>query len=70
MASIRETFITASTGAVGALGSTIPAARCTGAACTSCYGCAGLVAGLLVILLVRKFAMKRGDNHGLDECSR
>ena len=69
MASLRNTMGSAATGAVGALSGLIPLAACSGASCASCAGCVGVGAGVLTLLLIKKYLIRSKD-HGMAETVR
>lgn len=53
-------------GAASGLTGLLSLGRCSGNVCTSCYGCAGAGAGVVLLLVFNKFRQSRKEkNHGM-----
>lgn len=69
MADMRKRIGSSAAGAVGVVSGVIPLAACGGASCASCMGCIGIGAGVLALLIMRKY-LKRSTDHGLAQTGR
>jgi hypothetical protein len=66
MATLRNTLRSNAAAAVGAISGVIPLAACPGGSCASCFGCAGIGVGVL-LLLIMKNHFTRSNDHGMAE---
>ena len=69
MANLRKSLSSSAAGAVGAVSGAIPLAACSGASCATCLGCVGVGAGVLALLIMKKY-MTRSNDHGMAETGR
>lgn len=66
MEKLRNRLLYTALGASSGLTGLASFSRCSGNACTSCFGCAGAGIGVLLILLLNKFGRsKQEDNNGM-----
>jgi len=66
MERLKHKLLYAAFGASSGLTGIASFSRCSGNACTSCFGCAGVGIGVLLLALVNKFKKtNEGDNNGM-----
>jgi hypothetical protein len=69
MENLRKNLSSSAAGAVGAVSGAIPLAVCSGASCAACLGCVGIGAGVLALLIMKKY-LRRSTDHGMAETGR
>lgn len=55
MERLKDKIFYSALGASGGLAGLVSLSKCQGNACTSCFGCAGVGVGILLITLIKKF---------------
>lgn len=55
MEGIKDKILYFAIGASGGLAGLVSLPKCQGNACTSCFSCAGVGAGILLTILIKKF---------------
>jgi hypothetical protein len=69
MENLRKNLSSSAAGAVGAVSGAIPLAACSGASCAACLGCVGIGAGVLALLIMKKY-LRRSTDHGMAKTGR
>lgn len=62
MEEIKNKILFSALGISGGAAGIVLSARCSGNACTSCLGCAGIGAGLLLIVITKKLVGGQKNN--------
>ncbi len=66
MENFRPKLVSTVLGASSCMAGLLSLARCSGGACTSCFGCAGTAAGILLLVLFnRSKANKKEAKNGM-----
>jgi hypothetical protein len=66
MENVRAKLISAALGASSSMAGLLSLSRCSGSACTSCFGCAGVGMGvLLLVLFNRTGGNKKEEKNGM-----
>lgn len=66
MENLRAKFISTALGASSSLAGLLSLSKCSGSACTSCFGCAGAGMGvLLLVLFSRMRGNKKEEENGM-----
>jgi len=60
MEKLKDKVLFSAAGVCGGLAGFVSAARCTGNACTSCLGCAGMGISILLAVLLNTWGKTRG----------
>ncbi|MDI6729484.1 MAG: hypothetical protein QMD44_11240 [Thermodesulfovibrionales bacterium] len=65
MEGLKEKVLYSAIGASGGLTGLISLSKCPGNTCTSCFGCAGIGIGILLIALINKKLKGGQRNNGM-----
>ncbi len=66
MENFRPKLVSTALGASSCMAGLLSLSKCSGGACSSCFGCAGTAAGvLLLVLFSRSKANKKEANNGM-----
>jgi hypothetical protein len=62
MADLKSKILCSTIGAATGLSGLTSVANCSGGACTTCFGCAGVGVSILLLAAIQKFRTRGKDN--------
>lgn len=66
MENLRAKFVSTALGASSSLAGLLSLSKCSGSACTSCFGCAGAGMGILLLVLFSRLKTdQKEENNGM-----